>query len=69
MIVNGEQSDPAEITSDVPQGTTVQALFYFNDFTDHITSSVRLHADDVILYITIQSEKKIVATSSRIYTH
>ena len=60
MIVDGEQSDPAEVISGVPQGTVLAPLLFLcfiNDLPDHISSSVRLYADDVILYRAIHSEE------------
>ena len=60
VIVNGEQSDPADVTSGVPQGTVLAPLLflcYINDLPDNIISSVRLYADDVILYRPIHSEE------------
>ena len=60
VIVNGEKkSDPADVTSGVPQGTVLAPLSFLcfiNDLPDYITSSVRLYADDVILYRAIHSE-------------
>ena len=60
VIVNGEQSDPADVTSGVPQGTVMAPLLflcYINDLPDNIISLVRLYADDVILYRPIHSEE------------
>jgi len=60
VIVNGEQSDPAEVTSGVPQGTVLAPLLFLcfiNDLPDNIISSVKLYADDVILYRVIHSEE------------
>ena len=44
VIINGEQSDPAEVTSGVSQGTVLAPLLFLCFI---ITSSVRLYADDV----------------------
>ena len=60
VIVNGEQSDPADVTSGVPQGTVLAPLLflcYIDYLPDNIISSVRLYADDVILYRPIHSEE------------
>ena len=58
VIVNGEQSDPADITSSTGHRVSpLLFLCFINNLPDHITSSVRLYADDVILYRTIHSEE------------
>ena len=60
VIVNGHQSDPAPVTSGVPQGTVLAPLLFLcfiNDITNKITSRIRLYADDVLLYTTIHSQE------------
>ena len=60
VIVNREQSDPADVTSGVPQGTVLAPLLFLcfiNDLPDYIASSIRLYTNDVILYRTIHSEE------------
>ena len=47
------------VLSGVPQGTVLAPLLflcYINDLPDHMTSNVRLHADDVLVYTTIHSD-------------
>jgi len=59
-MVNGEQSDPADVTSGVPQGTVIAPflfLHFINDLPDNILSSIRLYVDDVILYRAIHLEE------------
>ena len=49
---HGQESSFSIVSSGVPQGTVLaQLLFlcYINDFPDHVTSNVRLYADDVLL--------------------
>ena len=58
VLVSGEQSDATQATSGVPQGTVLAPLlfvFFINDLPTGILSTVRLYADDVILYITVNS--------------
>jgi len=58
VLVNGEQSDATEVTSGVPQGTVLAPLLFLcfiNDLPNNILSTVRLYADDVILYASINS--------------
>lgn len=54
VVVAGEHSQWAKVHSGVPQGTVLGPLLflvYINDLTENITSSVRLFADDCVLYI------------------
>ncbi len=53
VVVDGEQSPPAPVTSGVPQGSVVGPvlfLVYVNDLPDCVSSSVRLFADDTVIY-------------------
>ena len=59
-IVEGEHSQETSVYSGVPQGTVlgqVMFLCHINDLPDAVTSSVRLFADDYLLYRTIKKEK------------
>ena len=59
VIVNGETSSPSLVTSGVPQGTVLAPLLflcYINDITKNINSTIKLYADDVLIYTTINSE-------------
>ena len=58
VAVEGALSDTASVTSGVPQGSVVGPtlfLFYINDLPTNIKSTVRLFADDTILYNTAQN--------------
>ena len=53
VVVNGTSSQPANVTSGVPQGTVLGPLLfliYINDIAKEIASDIRLFADDSILY-------------------
>ena len=60
VVVDGEISSPANVKSGVPQGTVLgplMFLIYINDIADNISSetSIRLFADDCLLYRVIKS--------------
>ena len=58
-IVEGETSEETTVDSGVPQGTVLGPLMFLchiNDLPDSVTSSVRLFADDCLLYRTIKQE-------------
>ena len=59
VVVDGKRSDPAPVTSGVPQGSVIGPilfLVYINDLPDCVSSSIRLFADDTIIYRHIKSE-------------
>ena len=61
VVLDGRASDPVPVLSGVPQGsvlgpvTPVLFLIFINDLPDNIRSSVRLFADDCVLYRNIKS--------------
>ena len=60
VVSDGQASDPVPVLSGVPQGSVLgQVLFliFINDLPKKIRSSVRLFADDFVLYRNIKSPK------------
>ena len=58
VVLDGQASDPVPVLSGVPQGSVlgpVLLLIFINDLPDNIRSSVRLFADDCVLYRNIKS--------------
>ena len=59
VIVKGKFSDMAQVQSGVPQGSVLGPclfLFYINDLPDNLSSTVRLFADDNLLYLAVESQ-------------
>ena len=64
MILEGEKSSVASVTSGVPQGTVLGPLLFLvfiNDLPECVSSSIRLFADDALLYRPVQSQDDITA--------
>ena len=59
VVVEGVTSEYISVQSGVPQGSVLGSslfLYYINDMPDNIRSTVRLFADDTIMYLTITSD-------------
>ena len=59
VVLDGHQSSPVKVESGVPQGSVLGPclfLYYINDLPDKLSSSVRLFADDSIIYLTIENQ-------------
>ena len=58
VSVNGQLSQAKQVISGVPQGSVLGPLLflcYINDMPENIKSSIRLYADDALLYREIHS--------------
>ncbi|VDI82082.1 Hypothetical predicted protein [Mytilus galloprovincialis] len=58
-VVDGKESEEASVDSGVPQCTLLGSLlfpYHINDLPDAVQSSVRLFADDCLLYRNINSQ-------------
>ena len=71
LVVNGKYSDLAEVTSGVPQGSVLGPLLficYINDIVYKISSTMRLYADDTLIYRNIHSEDDVSVLQSDLNT-
>ena len=58
VVIDGVSSPEAPVSSGVPQGTVLGPILFLchiNDLPNAVSSSVRLFADDCLLYRTIKS--------------
>ena len=58
VVQDGERSDPVEVKSGVPQGTVLGPLLfllYINDIGNRVSSSIKLFADDCLLYRQVRT--------------
>ena len=57
VVLDGKQSQPAAVTSGLPQGAVLAPLLFLCFINDlyqiRITSKIRSYADNVLLYSTI----------------
>ena len=62
MVVDGKASKEVEITSRIQQGSVLRPIFfliYINGMAEYTTlCSVRLFADDTIIYLPLTSENE-----------
>ena len=64
VIIKDKSSDPLPVLSGVPQGSVLGPLLficYINDIPNNISSTIRLYADDALLYRSIHNEKDVYA--------
>jgi len=60
VLVEGASSGSAPVISSVPHGSVLGPclfLFYINDIADSLTSTVRLFADDTVIYLAVKMNK------------
>ena len=60
VVINGSKSTSTQVISGVPQGTVLGPLLfllYINDLPDNLSSTVRLFADDCVLYSPIKTDQ------------
>ena len=60
VVVDGESSRDVSVTSGVPQGTVLgplMFLLYINNIAESTTSSIKLFADDAILFKAIDTHR------------
>ena len=59
VVCEGKRSNRAQVTSGVPQGTVLGPLLFLlhvNDLPNNLKSSIRLFADDALLYGIVSSD-------------
>ena len=58
VVIDGQMSTPAKVTSGVPQGTVLGPLLFLvfiNDLPAAVSSTTRMFADDCLMYRSISS--------------
>eukprot|EP00795_Rhopilema_esculentum_P015387 gene15387-6623_t len=59
VIIEGESSETVRVKSGIPQGTVLEPLLFLlfvNDISKNVESSIRLFADDCLLYNEIKNQ-------------
>ena len=67
----GKTSKSHPVFSGVPQGSVLVPLLfliYINDITHSITSTIRLYADDILIYRVINTEADANSLQQDLYT-
>ena len=68
VVVHGQSSASASVTSGVPQGTVLGPLLfnvYINDLPSCVESTPRLFADDCLLYRVINTTEDLSSATER----
>lgn len=69
VIANNHTSSPCSVESGVPQGSvlgTLLFLIYVNDLPDNINSSIKLFADDCVIYREINNPNDTLVLQSEL---
>jgi len=59
VVLEGVKSDMGPVTSGVPQGSVLRPclfIYYINDITEDMTSTVRLFTDDTVAYLAVRGD-------------
>lgn len=64
VVINGKLSDSTPVTSGVPQGSVLGPLLFLifiNDIVENVSSSIRLYADDCVMYRAVRDSDECAA--------